>query len=217
MSDQFKDFDDVSFAEQLARWTNVDRVLSAMPKHDRTKHWSMEFWGVKNECGTIGCAAGQCGLDPWFRRRGFKLVPAPLNEGQDPRDLMGGFEGFNDGHQNGTIAVESFFGSAGSASIFLNGDNRPVNQVIKEVRAYIKLLKAEHAERIADEKLDIEYERIEAIQTAAHDKADDAFYAAERKINDTREKVQDLRAEAERKFEEVCDDYDKTPSEEDAV
>ena len=70
-----KTFDDISFAEKLARWQSAERVLTGLPKHVREQHWGMEHWGVQTECGTVACAAGHCGLDPWFIKRGFKLLP----------------------------------------------------------------------------------------------------------------------------------------------
>ena len=57
----------------LDRWNNAVRVLTALTPHERRKHFDMSNWGQKTACGTVACAAGFCGLDPWFRRRGLKL------------------------------------------------------------------------------------------------------------------------------------------------
>jgi hypothetical protein len=67
---------DCTIQEKLDRWTNAKRVLVKLPKHEREKHWDMRHWGIQTQCGTVCCAAGHCGLDPWFRQRGFKLKPA---------------------------------------------------------------------------------------------------------------------------------------------
>lgn len=56
----------------IERWENVLRVLTSMTRHEREHHFAMTIWGTKTSCGTVGCAAGHCSLDPWFRKRGFK-------------------------------------------------------------------------------------------------------------------------------------------------
>jgi hypothetical protein len=42
-----------------------------MTPHQRRKHFDMGTWADKTDCGTVGCAAGLCAFDPWFRRRGL--------------------------------------------------------------------------------------------------------------------------------------------------
>lgn len=108
--------------EMIERWVNAERVLDALPQHDREKHWNMAVWGVQSECGTVACAAGHCGLDPWFRDRGFKLD-------------------FNDGDPV-ISSVEEFFGREGSTRIFLNCERRSVETVIGEMREHIDELRA---------------------------------------------------------------------------
>lgn len=102
----------------IERWSNVERVLEAMPEHERQHHWDMSTWGKKTTCGTVACAAGTCGLDPWFRERGFKLE----------FDARGEADISN---------VEGFFGLEGSKRIFFNSRQRPVDAVIGEVREYL--------------------------------------------------------------------------------
>jgi hypothetical protein len=107
----------------IERWTNAARVLDAMPAHERRKHWNMATWGEKTDCGTVACAAGHCGLDPWFRRRGFRLD-------------------FNKDQSNAKISdVSAFFGFEGTSRIFFNSDARPVSKVLGEVRAYVAELR----------------------------------------------------------------------------
>ena len=103
--------------ELIERWDNAQRVLVAMPEHDRQNHWNMAKWGVITDCGTIACAAGHCGLDPWFRDRGFKLDFTEFREAK-------------------ISDVASFFGLEGSARIFFNSAQRSVEAVIAEVRSY---------------------------------------------------------------------------------
>lgn len=106
----------VTQGELIERWDNVERVLDKMPTHERERHWNMGTWGEVNECGTIACAAGHCGLDPWFRERGFAL-------------------NFEDGAAKITD-VSTFFGLEGAGRIFLDPTERPVETVLAEVRAY---------------------------------------------------------------------------------
>jgi hypothetical protein len=103
-------------------WMNVERVLDAMPEHERQKHWDMSQWGAKTDCGTVACAAGHCGLDPWFRERNFKLD-------------------FNKRGESKISDVTAFFGFTGAQRIFFNSDKRPVEKVLAEVREYIDELR----------------------------------------------------------------------------
>jgi hypothetical protein len=119
-------------AARIERWENVLRVLRALPEHERQKHWDMSIWGEKTECGTVACAAGHCGLDPWFRARGFELsfresmrVPGAWIESLD------------------SVTVEMFFGEDGTGAIFLKSHPRPVEDVISEVEDYLAELKDE--------------------------------------------------------------------------
>lgn len=111
----------IQINELIERWGNVQRVLEAMPEHDREHHWNMGVWGEQTTCGTVACAAGHCGLDPWFRERGFKMDFT--ENGSDISDVMG------------------FFGLEGSARIFLNSERRQVETVIAEVREHTSNLK----------------------------------------------------------------------------
>lgn len=176
-----KTWEDCTYEEKLDRWLNAKRVLVKLPKHVRMEHWNMSHWGIVTDCGTVCCAAGHCGLDPWFRKRGFKLKPVKLsdfyNSDSTPHNLdeaekmglargQGGFE--ND------VSVEDFFGG-GSHRIFGNGDSRSVNDVIGEIRDHINSLKlaAEYikqcredsikgAKAIAASELKLRLARIEA-------------------------------------------------------
>lgn len=122
--------------EQLIeRWQNVARVLVAMPPHERRKHFDMTTFGVQTACGTIACAAGHCGLDPWFRANGLKLDLDSLRSER-------GFATFNDGRFPDS-ALTDYFGEVGVESIFQNSDRRPVSKVIREVKAHIKRLRSE--------------------------------------------------------------------------
>ena len=127
-----KYWDSCTKRERIERWEQCLRVLKNLSPHERRKHWDMRNWGRKTDCGTVACAAGHCGLDPWFRRRGFCLIPEEMD---DSRNASGYFK-----DEAGPIY---FFGPDGTQEIFWNSDPRPVSQVIREVKAYIKELKAD--------------------------------------------------------------------------
>lgn len=112
--------------EQIERWENAERVLKGLTPHQRRKHW--------NECGTVACAAGHCGLDPWFRCRGFRLN---FRKGMAADGRPRWFEEVDD--------VDAFFGREGGEGIFYNWRQRPVSKVIKEVQAHIKTLREKAA------------------------------------------------------------------------
>ncbi len=121
---QYTNFNELSKEEQILRWKNVLRVLNNLSPHEREKHWWMGNWGRKTDCGTVACAAGHCGLDPWFRERGFKMD-------------------FDDeGHQeqlDEDVCVK-FFGYRGTWDIFMDTDTRTVEAVIAEVQQHIEFL-----------------------------------------------------------------------------
>lgn len=119
--DECKVFKKPTKEQLIERWENVLRVLQNLTPHQRRKHWDMGTWGEKTECGTVACAAGHCGMDRWFRRRGFGI------------ELKFGECAISD--------VSSFFGYRGCEYIFYDFTKRPVGQVIKEVKEHIKWLK----------------------------------------------------------------------------
>lgn len=59
--------------QRVNRWSHAVRVIENMSDHEIENHFDMSEWAYKNACGTIGCAAGQCGMDPKIRKQGFKL------------------------------------------------------------------------------------------------------------------------------------------------
>jgi hypothetical protein len=128
-------------SEKIERWENALRVLSSLTPHERRKHWNMSVFGEKTECGTVACAAGHCGLDPWFRRRGLQLnfeqlYPTTERFYAVGQDHATSFEDY----------IDDFFGPEGSNEIFYNGLPRPVSAVIKEVKKYIKVLEEQEDE-----------------------------------------------------------------------
>jgi hypothetical protein len=134
---KFKIFNACSLEEQVERWRHVERVLLALDEHARAEHWNMKTFGVKNECGTIACAAGHCGMDPWFIDQGLVLEVV----GDGAATFSGGC------HAPDVILL--FFGLDGVSHIFLNCKKRSVDVVVLEVRDHIERLKR-NANRIRD-------------------------------------------------------------------
>lgn len=140
-------FNDISLAEQIERWERVRLVLRKMTPHQITKHFRMDTWIQKDACGTIGCAAGQCSLDPWFNRRGFS-VKWKVTE----------YDFGNTISWDWTMMPRDFFGCDGYHSVFANEasmhywrngistDLTPKQQhraALRNVNQYLKSLKAE--------------------------------------------------------------------------
>lgn len=176
----------LTIEEKLIRWDNAERVLKNLPKHERQKHFDMNNWGVMTECGTVACAAGHCGMDPWFIKQGFKLKPASfknfVEDTLDDYDLLDSTDvdkiknvddlkkiinsdldynrnlASGHGHFEGNVDVEDFFGSEGTTEIFLNTDSRSVNEVIKEIRLYKKNLTRYYNELLKEHKAAIKNE-----------------------------------------------------------
>lgn len=127
-----KSFDECSLADQRLRWKNVTRVLKGLSKHEREKHWDMRNWGITTECGTIACAAGHCGLDPWFIKHGFQVIPSTMDHERYTQINCGSYGSFKNSNPR------HFFGDAGADSIFYNDKPRSVEKVIEEVEDYIQ-------------------------------------------------------------------------------
>lgn len=108
----------------IKRLQQVVRVLENLPRTARVDMW---IWA--NECGTVACAAGWAGQDPWFRRRGFKLDKV--------RERVTYF-----GHY-GFVAIEEFFDLTEEESGHLfaeDAHNR--RDVIRRFRRFIRKQKA---------------------------------------------------------------------------
>lgn len=127
-------WDNITKEERIERWENVLRVLRGLSPHERKKHWDMATWGQQTECGTVACAAGHCGMDAWFRRRGLRNdIKTDVDWGGNPYTYL-------------TLEapdVEDFFGKRGCHKIFYRHAKRTVGTVILEVRRHLKYLRAQ--------------------------------------------------------------------------
>jgi hypothetical protein len=135
-------FVELTREEQIERWERVRHVLRNLSKHQIEKHFDMSDWLRKTPCGTIGCAAGQCALDPWFNRRGFRAIWS--------RSEVPDF----------TIEPDDFFGQDGYRLVFVDRNSmkyfdavecewverKPSAQhriTLRNVNQYLKSLKAQ--------------------------------------------------------------------------
>lgn len=142
-----RDFKDISAAEQIERWERVRHNIRKLTPHQIEHHFRMGTWIAKTSCGTVGCVAGQCALDPWFNRRGFGVTWKAMEfaEGED---------------WTWTKNPRKFFGTYGYQEVFVNDnsiqwfnkrtgmyvDYTPKQQhraALRNVNQYLKHLKAE--------------------------------------------------------------------------
>ncbi len=156
-------------AERVVRWEGVLRVLTNLTPKQRREEFEMNLWLLnpknavnaptefkfldKTKCGTAACAAGYCGIDKDFNKQGFVIQNVFLKDAwieadkpsfNDQKDVERfgytfDMDDFLDLQWNAPL--NDFFGEAGSSQIFENGDTRPVNDVITEVKSYINNLK----------------------------------------------------------------------------
>lgn len=113
--------------EQLIeRWTQCLRVLANLSPHEREEHFNMSEYLATTACGTVGCAAGHCSMDPWFHEQG--LIPYENSDGS--------------WYLPHNVNLDDFFGRRGSRDIFHNYKHRPIEHVMEEIREHIEWLKA---------------------------------------------------------------------------
>lgn len=151
-----KSWGECTEVERIERWVNVERVLNDLPPHEREKHFDMRRWGYENDCGTVGCAAGLCSLDDWFRSQGWigKFLPISMcDQGWWEPEVYGNVRavltldnGTPDGVNMG-MYIRSFFGPTESEfsvdRIFFNDEPRSVDTVLTEVRQRITVMRRE--------------------------------------------------------------------------
>ena len=130
----------ISVTEKVERWENALRVLKFLPPEVKKKHFDMASWGyTAPECGTNACAAGYCGMHPWFIERGLELLPEKISKSAFKKGEMG--IGIFKGYSVNSSPVGLFFGHKGANKIFYDGTDRSVTQVMKEIRNHIKDMK----------------------------------------------------------------------------
>ena len=118
-------WDDLTPAEKVERWEGVERVMKKLTPHQRKKHFDMGTWGEETGCGTVACVAGHCGLDPSFRRQGFRMRVV----GYGSR-----WEIYN---------PSEFFGMAGYDNIFTNRRVRTYENARAAISEYLEDLRAD--------------------------------------------------------------------------
>lgn len=133
-------------AQLIERYTQLIRVMRKLTRHERTRHLNMHKWGIKTECGTQMCAAGFCGTDTWFKRRGFSIVPDGLNAGE----LTVSYKRRGSRRLDSWHALREFFGDRDDLQ---NNMDHPVfgkpdtyGEVIRAAQTEIRELKAAEKE-----------------------------------------------------------------------
>ena len=117
------------------RLLQVVRVLEDLPKE---KKFSIGIW---NKCGTVACAVGWAASDPWFNRRGLKIIPFTEED-----DLLHNSQGLQKKPVYKNLeeweAIEVFFNLTDDEAGFLFAeyayrDSRKRN-VIKRIKKFVK-------------------------------------------------------------------------------
>lgn len=111
--------------QRIERWENVLRVLAKLTRHERRYHFNMGTWGEKTDCGTVLCAGGYCGLDPYFQALG--MITKFSKDGELISDV------------SETSAL--IMGTEGYAEIFTGYENQ-YGKVVRKIKSFITRLKA---------------------------------------------------------------------------
>lgn len=158
-------WDDATPEERILRASKLVETLEGLTLHEQRKHFNMSDWLWKSECGTIGCAAGQCGVRPWFRSRGFKIDLVQDKYSDTGKLIKDSFS-----TDFPALQTQEFFGDDIDDNIFTNdkftkqGGGREVyKQVLNAARLYVKKLRAGYA-----------CDTLQAAANAAQRLADDA-------------------------------------------
>lgn len=152
-------WDLIPLADKVERAERIVTVLSNLSGHQVDKHFDMGQWAEKTDCGTVGCAAGQCAMDPWFQRRGFGVIfeKRSNRDGSDPfymwewtgldpqlffgSDLYHGVFTCND-------LIVKFAKSSQDLVVRTPRDSR--RRVVAKVRRYVRLLKRQASDAEMD-------------------------------------------------------------------
>ena len=105
------------------RLLQVVRVLEELPKE---KKFNLSTW---LKCGTVGCAVGWAASDPWFTRRGLKMV---YHDWYEPY--------YKDKYNNDAVCY--FFGLTihdTHGLFYKNSYSEPTKRnVIRRIKAFVK-------------------------------------------------------------------------------
>lgn len=113
----------------IERLEQVIRVLEELPKE---KKFNIQTFMT---CGMTACACGWAGVDPWFRRRGFKTKKYHSHSGDTLYDVS--YREFG-----GMDAVRKFFGIdfGTSSHLFISGFHQGNSKraVIQRLKSFLK-------------------------------------------------------------------------------
>ena len=59
------------YAERLL---HAKRVMRELSEEERLNNFDIGVFARSTDHGIVACAAGFCGLDPWFQERGFQTI-----------------------------------------------------------------------------------------------------------------------------------------------
>lgn len=77
----YKSWPELSIEERIHRWETCVRVMRNLPKETVDRHFFMNTWGRKHECGTNACAAGFLALDPEIQEMGMIFFEVRYGDG----------------------------------------------------------------------------------------------------------------------------------------
>lgn len=134
--------------QKLERLIKLLEVMLSVKK-DKCKSFDWGIFGYKyreeckprtmpdapNFCGTVACVAGWAGLDPWFRRRGFRLDFI-----YDSIEIYTGVMKF--GKEGG---LSEFFGLSAVEENGLFYNSGDIDDAIKEIKRTIRNKRKEWA------------------------------------------------------------------------
>ena len=113
-------------AKYKERLLQVCRVLRELPPE---KRFSLSVW---HNCGTVACAVGWAETDPWFKKRGLRLIKD---------DVLDDYKlPFYDGDE-GSLAVKRFFGLDDEEDKLFYScgyTRRTRKDVIRRIEAFVK-------------------------------------------------------------------------------
>lgn len=58
----------------VERLLQAKRVMQELSEEQRLNNFDIGTFAINTDHGIVACAAGFCGLDPWFQERGFQTT-----------------------------------------------------------------------------------------------------------------------------------------------
>lgn len=135
-------WDEATPAVQLERTERILKVALKMTKHQIDHHFDMGVFIRVTPCGTIGCMAGQCALDPWFAKRGMGV------------DITDGFYTWELFHPEAFCGPEIYNDIFMNSELMLDNPRQAHRAVVRKLRALVRKTRAGQAFTRARGRLD---------------------------------------------------------------